>query len=95
MVIVTYFIQVVFVNSQTILIFEDFETGDFESKGWYDGFRDQRTTSEYKNGTHSYEGHFTQGAVNSGAGRHLFTETDKLYLSYWVKYSTNWIGSGV
>ena len=81
--------------AQNILLFEDFETGDFEAKGWYDGFPDQRTTEEYKNGTHSYRGHFAQGATTSGAGRHLFTPTDKLYMSYWVKYSTNYVGSGV
>ncbi len=82
-------------SAQNILLFEDFETGDFEAKGWYDGFPDQRTTEEYKNGTHSYRGHFAQGATTSGAGRHLFTPTDKLYMSYWVKYSTNYVGSGV
>lgn len=82
-------------SAQSILIFEDFETGNFTSKGWYDGFADQRTTSEFKNGSHSYEGHFAKGALKSGAGRHLFTATDKVYMSYWVKYSNNWIGSGV
>ncbi len=82
-------------SAQNILLFEDFETGDFAAKGWYDGFPDQRTTEEYKNGTHSYRGHFAQGATTSGAGRHLFTPTDKLYMSYWVKYSTNYVGSGV
>ena len=44
---------------------------------------------------YSYEGHFAQGATTSGAGRHLFTPTDKLYMSYWVKYSSNYVGSGV
>jgi hypothetical protein len=82
-------------HAQSILLFEDFETGDFTAKGWYDGFPDQRTTTEHKNGTHAYAGHFTQGATNSGAGRHLFTPTDKVYISYWVKYSANYIGSGV
>ena len=82
-------------HSQSILLFEDFESGDFAAKGWYDGFPDQRTSVEYKNGTHSYAGHFAQGATSSGAGRHLFTPTDKVYISYWVKYSTNYIGSGV
>ncbi|HEX5111626.1 MAG TPA: T9SS type A sorting domain-containing protein [Saprospiraceae bacterium] len=81
--------------SQSVLIFEDFESGDFAAKGWYDAFPDQRTTAEYKNGTHSYAGHFAEGAYSSGAGRHLFTPTDKVYLSYWVKYSSNYIGSGV
>ena len=32
-------------SAQTILVFEDFETGDFTQKGWYDGFQDQRTTN--------------------------------------------------
>ena len=82
-------------QAQNILLSEDFETGDFAAKGWYDGFPDQRTTAEYKNGSHSYEGHFSQGASTSGAGRHLFTPTEKLYMSYWVKYSTNYVGSGV
>ena len=83
------------VSAQSILLFEDFESGNFASKGWYDGFPDQRTTSEFKNGTHAYAGHFAKGATKSGAGRHLFTATDKVYISYWVKYSSNWMGSGV
>lgn len=83
------------VFSQNILLFEDFETGDFAAKGWYDGFPDQRTTEEYKNGTHAYAGHFAQGATTSGAGRHLFEPTDRVYISYWVKYSSNYVGSGV
>ncbi|MEP7196271.1 MAG: T9SS type A sorting domain-containing protein [Saprospiraceae bacterium] len=88
-----FLVNVVF--TQKILFFEDFESGDFATKGWYDGFVDQRTTKEFKNGTHSYEGHFAKGALKSGAGRLLFTATDKIYMSYWVKYSSNWIGSGV
>lgn len=82
-------------EAQNILLFEDFETGDFAAKGWYDGFGDQRTDEEFKNGLYSYEGHFAQGATTSGAGRRLFTPTDRVYMSYWVKYSSNYIGSGV
>jgi len=82
-------------SGQNILFFEDFETGDFAAKGWYDGFPDQRTTEEFKNGSHAYAGHFAQGATTSGAGRHLFAPTDKVCISYWVKYSANYIGSGV
>jgi hypothetical protein len=83
------------VNSQSILIYEDFESGDFASKGWYDGFDDQRTDTESKFGSYSYEGRFFQGATTAGAGRHLFTPTEKVYMSYWVKYSANYVGSGV
>ena len=96
--LIIFFISFLFLfqaASQTVLLFEDFESGDFEAKGWYDGFDDQRTSEEYKNGSYSYEGHFAIGAKNSGAGRHLFTPTDKVYMSYWVKYSENYIGSGV
>jgi hypothetical protein len=81
--------------AQSVLVFEDFETGNFSAKGWYDGFPDQRTTNEFKNGTHSYQGYFAKGATKSGAGRHMFTATDKVYISYWVKYSSDWVGSGV
>lgn len=35
-------------HAQNILLFEDYETGDFEAKGWYDGFPDHRTTAEFK-----------------------------------------------
>lgn len=82
-------------EAQSVLLFEDFESGDFEAKGWYDGFPDQRTSAEHKNGLYSYAGHFAQGATSSGAGRHLFPPTDTVYLRYWVKYSANYIGSGV
>jgi hypothetical protein len=83
------------VSAQSVLLFEDFESGNFASKGWYDGFPDQRTTIEYKNGTHSFAGNYAKGATKSGAGRHLFTPTERVYISYWVKYSSNWVGSGV
>ncbi|HEX5625980.1 MAG TPA: T9SS type A sorting domain-containing protein [Saprospiraceae bacterium] len=82
-------------QAQNILLFEDFESGNFAAKGWYDGFPDQRTDTEFKNGRYSYAGRFAKGARTSGAGRHLFKPTDRVYISYWVKYSANYIGSGV
>ncbi|MBK8006921.1 MAG: hypothetical protein IPK12_24460 [Gemmatimonadetes bacterium] len=42
---------------------------------------------------------FTQGsatAVQGGSLRHKFTGTDRVFLRYWVKYSSaNWVGFGV
>ena len=32
--------------------------------------------------------------INGGAVRHKFTATEQVYLSYWVKYSANFVGSG-
>jgi len=81
--------------AQNILLFEDFENTDFAAKGWYSGFPDRSTTAEHKNGARSYEAHFLQRATSVPSGRHLFTPTTKLYISYWVKYSSNWVGSGL
>jgi len=47
--------------------------------------------------TAALEVHFALGATTptwGGAARHLFTATPTLYVSYWVKYSSNWVGSG-
>ena len=42
------------------------------------------------------QGDFLAGAqtVSWSAKRHLFTPTPTVYVSFWVKYSTNWVGSG-
>jgi hypothetical protein len=81
----------------TILFQEGFEDGQFASRGWYDNTALTTTTAEAHGGSRSLEVHFTQGATNptyGGGSRHLFTPTGTVYLSYWVKYSTNWVGSG-
>ena len=76
---------------------EDFEDTQFASRGWYDNTSMAITTAQSHSGTHSLEVHFTQGATTptwGGAARHLFTPSGTVYLSYWVKYSANWVGSG-
>src|SRR5439155_591743 len=48
-------------------------------------------------GSRALEVHFLVGGKTptwGGAARHLFKETESVYLSYWVKYSANWVGSG-
>ena len=80
-----------------VLFQEDFEDTQFASRGWYDNTSMTITTAESHSGTHSLAVHFTQGATvptYGAASRHLFTPSGTVYLSYWVKYSTNWIGSG-
>ncbi len=80
-----------------VLFQEDFENTQFSSRGWYDNTSMTITTAESHSGTHALQVHFTQGATAptyGGASRHLLTPTGTVYLSYWVKYSTNWIGSG-
>src|SRR5438046_2870663 len=55
------------------------------------------TAQHLPGGLSATELHFTAGAttpVAGGAARHLFPATPTLYVSYWVKYSSNWVGSG-
>lgn len=81
-----------------ILFQENFADNAFASRGWYDNtamaITDTELVSVY---THALEIHFTTGATHptwGGAARHAFTPTSMVYLSFWVKYSANWVGSG-
>jgi PKD repeat protein len=80
----------------TTLFQDGFEDPDFASRGWYDFGAWVQTTAQAHSGTGSLQMRFQPGANQpiGGGGRHLFTETESVYLSYWVKYSTNWVGSG-
>jgi len=80
-----------------VLFQEGFEDGQFASRGWYDNTALTTTTAEAESGSRSQEVHFLQGATTPTYGpgaRHLFAPTNSVYLSYWVKYSANWVGSG-
>ena len=80
-----------------ILFQEDFEDTLFESRGWYDHLSGTITTAEHIEGsTACFECKFLQGesgCEGGTPGRHLFDETDEVYLSYHVKYSSNYTGS--
>src|SRR2546426_243684 len=80
------------------LIQENFEDNAFASRGWYDNTGMAITETEHVAGsTHALEAHFRAGATTptwGNAARHLFQSTPTLYISYWVKYSDNWVGSG-
>lgn len=86
-----------------LLFAEGFEDASFTSRGWYDLATlgasslvvDNRPGS---NGTHALQWPWTINVVPypnpRGSARHLFTPTETLYVSYWLKHSSNWIGSG-
>lgn len=80
-----------------ILLSESFEDDDFGSRGWYDDPRGMISTSQHVPGSgSSYECHFEVGARgcrDGTPGRLLFDESESVYLSYWVKYSENYVGS--
>ena len=82
----------------TILLQEAFADTAFGSRGWYDHTRLPITDTQHIAGSAAaLEAHFLVGATTptwGGAARHLFQPTPTLYVSYWVKYSANWVGSG-
>jgi len=81
----------------TVLFSEPFDDNDFGSRGWYDGAAGTIVTSDTVLGG-AYECHFSQGATTCDAGkpaRHLFTASDTVYLRFHLKFSSNWVGSGV
>src|SRR2546426_641592 len=85
-------------NPSTILFQETFADTAFAARGWYDNPSMVTTTAQHIPGsTAALEAHFPIGATTptwGGAARHLFPATPTLYVSYWVKYSDNWVGSG-
>jgi len=88
------------VNSQAALFTENFEDGNFSSRGWYDNPTLKLSTVEHIEGSvRSAEYHFAPGAttpeISGGAIRKKFTASDSVYVSYYVKHTANWIGSGV
>ncbi|MGH7589801.1 MAG: fibronectin type III domain-containing protein, partial [Gemmatimonadales bacterium] len=81
----------------TVLLQEGFEDGSLASRGWYDNTALSVTAAQHHDGSSALEAHFLAGATTptwGGAARHLFTPSNSVYLSYWVKYSSNWVGSG-
>lgn len=73
---------------------ETFEDANFAARGWYDGTSGTLNSTEKHGGARSLECRYARGArVCNAPKRHLFTASDSVYLSYWVKYSSNYIGS--
>jgi hypothetical protein len=82
----------------TVLVQENFADASFAARGWYDAPNMPVTTAQHVAGaTAALEIHLAPGAVQAPWGpatRHQFQPTPTLYISYWVKYSDNWVGSG-
>lgn len=85
-------------RGQTILFEEHFDDPAFDGRGWYDGSGGAISSSEHIAGSSgAFECHFAVSATGCSAGtpaRHLFSETPTAYLSFWIKHSSNWVGSG-
>lgn len=70
----------------------------FAARGWYDNTNMATDATQRPPGSaSSLLIHFRVGASTptwGRAARHLFAPTTSVYLSYWVKYSATWVGSG-
>jgi hypothetical protein len=81
----------------TLLLQENFEDGNLASRGWYDNTTVLLSTVERVPGSNSSAQYrYLQGATgptSGGAQRHKFTPSSSLYVSFYVKYSANWVGS--
>jgi hypothetical protein len=83
---------------QTTLFTEDFENTNLGARGWYDNLNQTFSTVEHIPGsTRSLEYRWIPGGTQPTSGgslRRAFSDTTTLYVSYWVKYSSNYVGSG-
>jgi len=86
-----------YAQSASILFQEGFEDASFAARGWYDSTGAALSSTEKYAGTRSFECHFAAGARSCTGGsprRHSITATDSTYLSFYIKHSASWVGSG-
>ncbi len=78
--------------------FEHFDDSGFVERGWYDMTNLKLSTVEHVEGSKSSAEYlFKTGSdvtTPSSVIRTLFTETESVYVSFYIKYSENWVGSG-
>lgn len=86
-------------GSAGTLFQENFEDGNLSTRGWYDNTTPILSSVEHvANSSKSLEFYFAKGSVTPAKGstmRKKFLESDSVYISYYVKYSSSWVGSGV
>jgi hypothetical protein len=81
----------------TLLLQEDFDNSSLAARGWYDNNGSDILTTDYAGGGGCLRAAFATAGTQPSwiALRHQVTATDTIYLAYWVKYSSNWVGSGL
>jgi len=79
-----------------VLFVEPFDDSDFASRGWYDGPAGAVSPDSH-DGPGAFECTFEAGGTSCRDGkpaRHPITETETVYVSFWVRYDDAWVGSG-
>lgn len=85
------------VTAQTVFFRESFDDPNFTQRGWYDNATIPTTASEFHGtGGRAAEYIYRKGGTKAqgSAIRRQFTPSRSVYVSYWVKYSANFVGSG-
>lgn len=81
-----------------VLFTEPFDDADVGARGWYDMDAFRTTAAVHAPGSAgAFECRFAPGASECAGGvpgRRLFDGVEELYISYWVRYSDDWVGSG-
>ncbi len=81
-----------------VLLSETFDDANVGPRGWYANTDPAIATTGQHAGAGALELHWTPGSTLPVKGvslRHLFTGSNTLYVRYWVKYSSNFVGSGL
>lgn len=82
----------------TVFFTEHFEDGNLPARGWYDSRMVATSSAEHIPGsTRSFECVYPMGGTTcqvAQPGRHSIPASTSVYMSAWIKYSTNWVGSG-
>ena len=79
-----------------LLFSETFEDSNFSARGWYDNTAQITTTTTHYDGSACLQWAWAVGDITPAGGasmRKQFTASDSVYVSYWVKHSSNWVGS--
>jgi hypothetical protein len=79
------------------LMQESFEDTSFGSRGWYDSTGGALSSAEKFAGNRSFECRFAVEARDCSGGsprRHSIASTTSTYISFYIKHSANWVGSG-
>jgi hypothetical protein len=95
---------IVYVNNTppppSVLFSEAFDNSSLSARGWYDETTgtggSKISTTTMHDGAGAYQCEFRQGFANCTSGdprRHLFTDTDSVYVYFWQYLSNTWVGS--
>jgi hypothetical protein len=86
-----------YAQGPAILFQEGFDDTNLAARAWYDTSGVPLSTAERFAGASAFECRYAVGATGCTGGhpgRHRFQDTDSVYIAFYIKYSSNWVGSG-